>query len=405
VFPDSQDYRRAPSFTDTPLFAMLNTGACVTAAIVAAACLISWAVTFTPWAGHLPSTVFVPFFILAFPLFAWSVWLLAAARRRPGPWRPSADWFSAIPRGCQVLVALAIAAAVAGGLTAVGALGGQPGYDPATHQYSLNNHGTLTVVSRAAYLHALAAQNRLFLGVTLVFLTAAFSITYGDWSRNRPGSSSLRGSFPLRRLPRPDRPRPRVPVPALVLVLAAAGALAVGVAGGLQIVDRTVAWSSHAIYLHAGRPVAAQLAPGQYTVFAGCTQEMTSCGHLGPGSVTVRGASGEVTVGPDRSSDHDSEGEPFVGELSFVIPRGGAVRIELAANPGQPVFVVPSEGQLVRSLIGWIVLAGAGLLILLLSLAGLGILAWWRLTAAPSQFVPGAEPARWDGGPGGPGAP
>jgi hypothetical protein len=406
VFPDSQDYRRPPSFTDTPLFAMLNAGACVTAAIVAAACLTVYAMTFTPWVQYLPSDVFVPFFVLIFPLFGWSVWLQAAARRRPDAARPPADWLKAVPRAGRVLVGLAIAAAVAGGLTAGSALGGgQPGHDPATHQYSLNNHGTLTVISRAAYLHALAAQNRLFLGVTLVFLTAAFSITYADWSRNRPGSSSLSGSFPLRRLPQPDRPRPRVPVPALVLVLAAAGALAVGVAGGLQIVDRTVAWSSHAIYLHAGRPVAATLAPGQYTVFAGCTQEMTSCGHLGPGSVTVRGASGEVAVGPDLSSDHDSEGEPFVGELSFVIPRSGAVRIELAANPGQPVFVVPSEGQLVRSLIGWIVLAGAGLLILLASLAGLGILAWWRLTAAPSQFVPGAEPSRWDGGPGGPGAP
>src|ERR1700722_9775858 len=359
VFPDPQDNTRARSFAGTPPFAMLNAGACVASAIAAAACWVVWAVTFPSWARHLPSAVFVPFFILAFPLFAWSVWLLAAARRRPGPWRPSADWFSAIPRGAQVLVALAIAAAVVEGFTATGSLaGGQPGYDPATHQYSLNNHGTLTVISRAAYLHALAAQNRLFLSGALVFLTAAFGITYGAWSRHRPGSSSLPGSFPLRGLPQPDRPRPRIPVPAPVLALAAAGALAVSVAGGLQILHRVDAWSSGAIYLHAGHPVAATLAAGQYTVFAGCTQEM-SCAHLGHGEVTVRGASGQVDVGPDPSSDHDSEGpggggQSFVGELSFSIPRASAVRIELAASPGQPVFVVPSEGQLARSLIGWI---------------------------------------------------
>jgi hypothetical protein len=407
VFPVSQDYSRARSFTGTPLFAILNAGACLTAAVAAAACWIGWAVTFTPWVQHLPSTLFVPFFVLAFPLFGWSVWLLSVARRPPGARRASADWFHAIPRGAQVLVALAVAAAVAGGLTSGSTLGGgQPGYDPATHQYSLNNHGTLTVISRAAYLHALAAQNRLFLGVTLVFLTAAFGITYGDWSRHRPGSLSVGGNFPLRRLPRPDRPRPRVPVPAPVLALAAAGALAVSVAGGLQILDRVNAWSSHAIYLHAGRPVAATLAPGQYTVFAGCTQSLT-CAHLAPGSVTVRGASGAVDVGPDPSSDTDSEGpgggrQTFVGRLSFSVQRAGAVRIELASSPGQPVFVVPSEGQLARSLIGWIALTGAGLVILLLSLTGLGFLAWWRLIPAPSEFVPGAEPLHPGGGPGAP---
>ena len=268
-------------------------------------------------------------------------------------------------------------------LTGASGLGGQPGYDPTTHQYTLDNHGNLTVVSRAAYLHALAAQNRLFLGVTLVFLTAAFGITYGDWSRHRLGS------FSLRRWPRPERQRPRVPLPGPVLALTAALALAAALAGGLQLIDRVLGWSSHAIYLHSGRPVAAELAPGQYTVFAGCTQEMTRCAHLGPGSVTVRDAGGAVYVGPDLSSDHDTEGEPFVGELSFSLPRASAVRIELTVSPGQPVFVVPSEGQLVRSLIRWIALTGAALLIVALSLAGLVILAWWRLT--PDRRAPAMQ--------------
>jgi hypothetical protein len=54
-----------------------------------------------------------------------------------------------------------------------------------------------------------------------------------------------------------------------------------------------------------------------------------------------------------------------------------------AESPGPPVFVVPSEGQLARSLVGWIALAGAAALILIVSLAGLGALVWWRLTPEP----------------------
>jgi hypothetical protein len=376
--PTSPGRGRARSFADTPLFAFLNAGVCVIAAIAAAACWISYAVTFTPWAQHLPSALFMPFFLLAFPLFGWSVWLQAVVRRPAGAGRVPGSWIKAIPRAGRVLVAAAAAAAVAGGSTAITALGGQPEYDPATHRYVLNSHGNLTAVSRAAYLHALALQNRLFLGGTLVFITVAFCIAYADWSRHR-----LEGS-PLRWFPRPAGPRPAIPVPTPVLALTAVAALAAAAAGGLLIIDRVGAWSSHAIYLDAGHPVAAELAPGHYTVFAGCTQDMT-CAHLDPNSVTIRTASREVDVVTDPSSDHDSEGngQPFVGELSFSIPRAGAVQIELTTSPGQPVFVVPSEGQEARALTGWIVLTGAALLILLVSLACLVRLAWWRLVPAP----------------------
>jgi hypothetical protein len=376
--PTSPGRGRARSFADTPLFAFLNAGVCVIAAIAAAACWISYAVTFTPWAQHLPPALFMPFFLLAFPLCGWSVWLQAVVRRPAGAGRASGSWMKAIPRAGRVLVAAAAAAAVAGGSTAITALGGQPEYDPATHRYVLNSHGNLTVVSRAAYLHALALQNRLFLGGTLVFITVAFCIAYADWSRHR-----LEGS-PLRWFPRPAGPRPAIPVPTPVLALTAVAALAAAAAGGLLIIDRVGAWSSHAIYLDAGHPVAAELAPGHYTVFAGCTQDMT-CAHLDPNSVTIRSASREVDVVTDPSSDHDSEGngQPFVGELSFSIPHASAVQIELATSPGQPVFVVPSEGQEARALTGWIVLTGAALLILLVSLACLVRLAWWRLVPAP----------------------
>jgi hypothetical protein len=380
--PNIPDDGKAQSFARTPLFAMVNAGVWVIAAIAAGTCWICWAVTFTPWAQHLPSTLFVPFFVLMFPLFGWAVWLLAVVRRPPGTRRGAADWTTAISPAGRVLVGLAVAAAVAGGATAASALGGQPEYDPTTHTYDLDNHGSLIVVSRAAYLHAVAAQNRLFLGVTLVFLTIACCVAYGDWSRHRPAISPFRG------LPQPTRPRPRIGVPAAALVLAAALALAGTAVGGLQIIDSVSAWGSHAIYLKVGRPVAANLAPGQYTVFAGCTQDMT-CGYLDPGSVTIGRAGHAVHVVPDPSSDHDSEdGQSFVGELSFSIAQVSAVQIELTDSPGQPVFVVPSEGQEARSLIGWIALTGAALLILIASLVGLGRLAWWRLSFTLADAPP-----------------
>jgi hypothetical protein len=378
VLPEIAGDDRPETFAETRPSAILNAGVCATAAVAAAACWLSWAVTFTAWAPHLPSALSAAFFVLAFPLFGWSVWLRTRARRPDGTRSASAGWAEAIPPGARVLIALAVAAAVASGATAASALGGQPQYDPATHRYSLNSHGTLTTVSRAAYLHALTLQNRLFLGVSLVFISVSFGITYGYWSRHRLARVSLR------RWPRPARPRPAVPVPGPVLALAAAAALAAAIAGGGLIIDRLGAWSGHEIYLDAGRPVAAKLAPGDYTVFAGCTQDMR-CAHLAAGAVTVRGTGGEVSVVPDPSSDHDSEEQPFVGELSFSIPRASTVQIELVTSPGQPVFVVVSEGQEARALAGWIALTGAALLILVLSLAGLGMLAWWRLSPAPGQ--------------------
>lgn len=74
MFLNGQSHSSARSFADTPLFAIVNASACATAAIAAAACWIFWVATFTPWAQHLPSAVFVPFSVLAFPLFGWSVW-------------------------------------------------------------------------------------------------------------------------------------------------------------------------------------------------------------------------------------------------------------------------------------------------------------------------------------------
>jgi hypothetical protein len=62
------------------------------------------------------------------------------------------------------------------GLSAFGGLGGVPIYNATTHQYTLNSHGDVTVVSQADYWHALALQNRLFLGLGLFFTAAAAAL-------------------------------------------------------------------------------------------------------------------------------------------------------------------------------------------------------------------------------------
>ncbi len=69
------------------------------------------------------------------------------------------------------------------GLTAFGGLSGVPTYNTTTHQYTLNSHGNVTVVSQADYWHALALQNRLFLGLGLFFTAAAAAFAVS--SRNR----------------------------------------------------------------------------------------------------------------------------------------------------------------------------------------------------------------------------
>ena len=92
----------------------------------------------------------------------------------------------------------------------------------------------------------------------------------------------------------------------------------------------------------------------------------------------------------DPSSDHLSEGaQPFLGELSFTVPRKEVVRLELSAHLGQPSFVVPSPGEEARALIGWIVRSGLSLVVLLAALIELGRLLAWRLgfgTAVPSSL-------------------
>ena len=175
---------------------MLNSTICVVATVTVTAAAVSWVLTFTPWARYLPSAYFVPFFVLMFPSFGWSVYVLKAERRPPAPpgppkpgpppapRRPLTDPLEELERA-KVPLALAGAAAVVSFMTGMPSLPGQPGYDKQRHRYFYSNHGTLIPATRTGYLHAVAAQNRLFLGVSLVFLTAAVAVTWQERNRRR----------------------------------------------------------------------------------------------------------------------------------------------------------------------------------------------------------------------------
>ncbi len=376
---------------DTPVVRWLNSAVCLVAAASATAVAASWLLTFTPWTQFMSGSYFAPFFFLMFPLFGWAVFVTNVLRRPAGSRRPPADLLKEVPRGARVpLIAAGVAAGVSF-LTGIGSLPGQPGYDPAKHRYFYDDGGTLIPATHAGYLHAVAAQNRLFLGVTLVFTLAAAAIAWGERSRRRNLVTSARWR-------RPVRPRLKIPLPVWALALAAAAGLAGLAACAVLIIGRVDAYNTSGPYLRAGQPVQVLLAPDDYVVFVGCTQDI-SCPQLAPAALSVRAVSGgTLDVFPDPSPDRLSEAaQPFRGELSFMVPRREQVRLDLSARLGQPVFVVPSPGEEAHALIGWITLTGLSLVVLVAAAAGLVVLLYWRLgfgkpalAAQPGRDVPGA---------------
>lgn len=371
MIPRGGGETRGPDVRGTPVVTWLNSAVCVIAAVSAVAVAVSWLLTFSPWTQFMSSGYFVPFFTLMFPLFGWAVFVTNVLRRPAGSRQPPADLMKAVPRGARVPLTLAAVAAGVSFLTALVSLPGQPGYDPVRRRYFYDDHGTLIPATQAGYLHAVAAQNRLFLGVTLVFTSAAAAIAWGEWSRRpRDPVAPVRWRHPV-------RPRPRIPVPGPALAVAAAAGLAGLAACAILIIGRVDAYNTSGPYLRAGHPVRALLAQDDYVVFVGCTQDI-SCPQLAPAALSVSAISGSaLDVFPDPSPDRLSEaGQPFRGELSFTVPRTEQVRLDLSARPGQPVFAVPSPGEEAHALTGWIALAGLSLVVLIAAATGLVVLAW-----------------------------
>jgi hypothetical protein len=250
---------------DTAVITVLNLAVCYVATASAVVGGVSWLLTFTPWTQFMSSGYSVPFFFLTFPLFGWSAFVLTSVRRPERDRRPRGNLLQEFPRGWRVPFTVLFVAVCATSLAAVFALPGQPEYEPGLRRYAYNEHGVLIPTTHAAYLHAVAVQNRLFLGAAIVFTSAAVAITWQERNRRRDLVT------PDRWL-RPVRPRPKIPLPAAVLALAAATAVAGSIASVALIVDRVDAYNTGGIYLRIGHPVRALLAPDHYVVFVGCTE-------------------------------------------------------------------------------------------------------------------------------------
>jgi hypothetical protein len=119
---------------------------------------------------------------------------MMVAATRPSVTRKSAglayrrqpiDPLREIPRGSRVPLVLLAVAVWATSLAAMTSLPGQPEYEPRLRRYVYDDQGVLVPASRAAYLHAVAVQNRLFLGAALVFTSVAVAITWGERNRRR----------------------------------------------------------------------------------------------------------------------------------------------------------------------------------------------------------------------------
>jgi hypothetical protein len=134
-------------------------------------------------------------------LVVGQVWTIIVLRRRASaffPRRPpfgeSTRWFfSPLPR--RAIVSL-LALFVAGWLCAASAfpflVSGAPQAtgNPAC-PYSADNHGSVTCVSKTAYLRAEAAEERLAAGVLLVFFTMHFGVAWSEVLRGRQADTGL----------------------------------------------------------------------------------------------------------------------------------------------------------------------------------------------------------------------
>jgi len=369
---------------DTPAFTRLNLAVFFTAAASAVVGGVSWLLTFTPWTQFMSSGYFQPFFVLAFPLVGWSVFV-RSSRRPERARRQATGLLNEFPRRWRLLLGLIVTAVFVTSLAAMASLPGQPEYEPNSRRYVYDNHGELIPATRTAYLHAIAVQNRLFLGAALVFTSVAMAITWQERSRRRD-------LFTPQGWPRPVRPRPKIPLLVVALAVAAAAALAGTIASGTLIYDRLAAYNADGIYLHAGHPVRVLLGPDHYVVYVGCTEE-TICAQLPLSGLSVHAASGGIlATSPDPSSEHLDQA---LGEVSFTVPVREVVSLDLSAHLSQPAFVLPSEGEEAHALIGWIILAGLCLLVLLAALVSLGLLLARRLGFGGAP-VPGG---RADAGP------
>jgi hypothetical protein len=100
---------------------------------------------------------------------------------------------SAIGFAAEVMIAITVSffvyffAAWLVGVVTITSIGGQP--TKVDGRYFLNNHGTYTPVSHAAYLHAVGLTQRLFSIIPSVFYALGVIVNYPSHRRGGPDTS------------------------------------------------------------------------------------------------------------------------------------------------------------------------------------------------------------------------
>jgi hypothetical protein len=139
---------------------------------------------------------------------------------------------------------------------------------------------------------------------------------------------------------------------------------------------------------------------------------------IGPGDVTVTSPGGQpvnVTVTREGADETLTLGDRvYTGALQFAVPTSGEYVVSVTSNAPTRVILARSVGSIVRSVVGWIALAGAGGLLFLVGLVLLivGLVRRGRqpvgYAGAPGMALPPpnwyADPSQpgqlryWDGG-------
>jgi len=139
---------------------------------------VTWSLSFASPHFVMPDWIFAPFFAFTFVAFFVAVLAMQSAhgwknRRIPINFKR----FTSLPGVAKAaLVALAIVAVWSGPVSLFTGVPGQPGYNATTHQYYYDDHGAITLTTRAHYLAASAVQTRAFISYAMLFTIFAILI-------------------------------------------------------------------------------------------------------------------------------------------------------------------------------------------------------------------------------------
>jgi hypothetical protein len=208
----------------------------------------------------------------------------------------------------------------------------------------------------------------------------------------------------------------RRPGPSLAVSLAVLGiGIVLAVLGGVETALPLVRTITHSTSHPTPARLHQHLSHGTYEIYELTGDRSSAFSPIRPGSVdirpgdvTVTSTGGEpVTVTPEGADETLTLGDRvYTGAVQFAIPTSGDYVVSVTSDSPTRVILARSVGSIVRSVVAWIALAGAGGLLFLLGLVLLivGLVRRGRrpvgYAGAPGMVLP---PANWYADPSQPG--